>query len=102
MLDFTRKGCHKIVSSMLLPLFELPDPQICLQSSISGIIWEFPVGHSTSLDELEVRLQQIRNKIPQDIIHNFYASVQVSQDYNSKSCRQRVTPETGDCLKEIL
>ncbi|GFV06486.1 integrase catalytic domain-containing protein [Trichonephila clavipes] len=29
-------------------------------------------------------------------------NVQVSQDYNSKSCHQRVTPETGDCLKELL
>ncbi|GFY25750.1 integrase catalytic domain-containing protein [Trichonephila clavipes] len=28
-------------------------------------------------------------------------NVQVSQDYNSKSCRHRVTPETGDCLKEL-
>ncbi|GFW34758.1 uncharacterized protein TNCV_953861 [Trichonephila clavipes] len=25
---------------MLLPFFGLPDPQICLQSSISGIIWD--------------------------------------------------------------
>ncbi|GFT26506.1 uncharacterized protein TNCV_3603561 [Trichonephila clavipes] len=38
MLGLTRQRCHKTVSALLLPFLDLPDPQICLQSSISGII----------------------------------------------------------------
>ncbi|GFV94734.1 transposable element Tcb1 transposase [Trichonephila clavipes] len=38
MLGVTRQGCHKTVTSLLLPFLGLPDPQICLQLSISGII----------------------------------------------------------------
>ncbi|GFW68204.1 transposable element Tcb1 transposase [Trichonephila clavipes] len=33
------------------------------------------VGHPTSLNELEVRLQQIWNEMSQDIIQNLYASM---------------------------
>ncbi|GFT91170.1 transposable element Tcb1 transposase [Trichonephila clavipes] len=33
------------------------------------------IGHSTSLNELEARLQQIWNEISQDIIQNLYASM---------------------------
>ncbi|GFW56412.1 transposable element Tcb1 transposase [Trichonephila clavipes] len=40
MLGLTRQGCHKIVSALLLPFLGLSDPHICLQSSISGIIWD--------------------------------------------------------------
>ncbi|GFW80955.1 transposable element Tcb2 transposase [Trichonephila clavipes] len=36
----THQGCHKTVSTLLLPFLGLLDPQICLQSSISGIIWD--------------------------------------------------------------
>ncbi|GFT84932.1 transposable element Tcb2 transposase [Trichonephila clavipes] len=39
MLGLTWQRCHKTVSTPLLPFLELPDPQICLQSSTSGIIW---------------------------------------------------------------
>ncbi|GFV53456.1 transposable element Tcb2 transposase [Trichonephila clavipes] len=39
-LSLTRQGCHKTVSALSLPFLGLPDPQICLQSSISGIIRE--------------------------------------------------------------
>ncbi|GFU71362.1 hypothetical protein TNCV_2640671, partial [Trichonephila clavipes] len=31
----------------------LPDRQICLQSSISGIVWDLPSWASTSLNDLE-------------------------------------------------
>ncbi|GFW05596.1 uncharacterized protein TNCV_4983661 [Trichonephila clavipes] len=37
MLGLTRQGCYKTVSALLLPFLGLPDPQICLQSSISGM-----------------------------------------------------------------
>ncbi|GFX21346.1 transposable element Tcb2 transposase [Trichonephila clavipes] len=36
--------CHKTVSALVLPFIGLPDPQICLQSSIFGIIWEGELG----------------------------------------------------------
>ncbi|GFV59481.1 hypothetical protein TNCV_2825211 [Trichonephila clavipes] len=34
----------KTVSALLIYFFDLPDPQICLQSSISGIIWDGALG----------------------------------------------------------
>ncbi|GFX49842.1 transposable element Tcb1 transposase [Trichonephila clavipes] len=33
------------------------------------------VGHPSSLNELETRLEQIRNKMSQDIMQNLYASM---------------------------
>ncbi|GFW22650.1 transposable element Tcb1 transposase [Trichonephila clavipes] len=41
-------------------------------------IWdhlEWRVGHPTSLNELQARLQKIRNEISQDIMQNLYASM---------------------------
>ncbi|GFX98402.1 transposable element Tcb2 transposase [Trichonephila clavipes] len=40
MLGLRQQGCLKIVSVLLLTFLGLPDPQICLQSSICGIIWD--------------------------------------------------------------
>ncbi|GFU05378.1 transposable element Tcb2 transposase [Trichonephila clavipes] len=40
MLGLTRQRCHKTISARLLPFLGLPDPQIRLQSSISGILWD--------------------------------------------------------------
>ncbi|GFX54310.1 transposable element Tcb1 transposase [Trichonephila clavipes] len=53
----------------------LPDSQICLQSSLSGTIWDRRVGHPTSLNKLEARVRQIWNEMSQDIIQNLYASM---------------------------
>ncbi|GFS87668.1 hypothetical protein TNCV_2942481 [Trichonephila clavipes] len=50
MHGFTRQGCHKTVSALLLPFFDQLDPQICLQSSISGIIWDGPLKISCAGD----------------------------------------------------
>ncbi|GFW52255.1 transposable element Tcb2 transposase [Trichonephila clavipes] len=44
MLGLTRQCCHKTVSALLLPFLGQPDPQICLQSSISGIILDGELG----------------------------------------------------------
>ncbi|GFX88992.1 uncharacterized protein TNCV_2852921 [Trichonephila clavipes] len=44
MLGLTRQGCHKTVSALLQPFLVLLDPQICLQSSISGTIWDGKLG----------------------------------------------------------
>ncbi|GFV69783.1 transposable element Tcb1 transposase [Trichonephila clavipes] len=61
---------------VLLPFLGLPDPQICLQLSISGIIWDGELGmHPTSLKELETRFQQIWNEMSQNIIQNLYVSM---------------------------
>ncbi|GFX81189.1 hypothetical protein TNCV_1911811 [Trichonephila clavipes] len=41
-------------------------------------IWDhlgWRVGHPTSLNELEVRSQKIRNEMSQGILQNFYASM---------------------------
>ncbi|GFX23242.1 transposable element Tcb1 transposase [Trichonephila clavipes] len=38
------QGCHKTVSALLLSFLSLPDSQICLQSSISGIVWDGKLG----------------------------------------------------------
>ncbi|GFU57047.1 uncharacterized protein TNCV_1779141 [Trichonephila clavipes] len=35
MLGLTRQGCQKAVSILLLPFLGLPEPQMCLESSIS-------------------------------------------------------------------
>ncbi|GFX77071.1 uncharacterized protein TNCV_1072711 [Trichonephila clavipes] len=44
LLGLTSQGCHKTVSTLLLPFLGLPDLQMCLQSSISGIIWDGDLG----------------------------------------------------------
>ncbi|GFU94907.1 hypothetical protein TNCV_3508431 [Trichonephila clavipes] len=50
------KECHKDCLRTVTTLLGLPDPQISLQSSISGIIWDERVRYPTSLSELEARL----------------------------------------------
>ncbi|GFU66739.1 transposable element Tcb2 transposase [Trichonephila clavipes] len=39
-LPHTARVSYKTASALLLPFFGLSDPQICLQSSISGILWD--------------------------------------------------------------
>ncbi|GFU71088.1 uncharacterized protein TNCV_1216131 [Trichonephila clavipes] len=41
---YTARVCHKTLSALLLSFLGLPDPQICLQSSISRIIWDRELG----------------------------------------------------------
>ncbi|GFX08827.1 transposable element Tcb1 transposase [Trichonephila clavipes] len=62
---FTRQGCHKT----------LPWPARFPDVSPIEPIWDYlgrRVGHPTSLNELEARLQQIGNEMSQDIIQNLY------------------------------
>ncbi|GFU55935.1 transposable element Tcb1 transposase [Trichonephila clavipes] len=64
------QDCLRIVTT--LP--GLPNPP---HFSLIEDIWDhfgWRVGHPTSLNELEARLQQIWNKMSQDIIQNLYAS----------------------------
>ncbi|GFU56030.1 transposable element Tcb2 transposase [Trichonephila clavipes] len=65
------KKYHKTISALLLPFLSVPDPQICLHSSISRYHLERRVGHLTSLNEREARLQEIWNGMSQNIIQNF-------------------------------
>ncbi|GFW35289.1 uncharacterized protein TNCV_3004471 [Trichonephila clavipes] len=46
MLCLRRQGCHKTVSSRLVSFPGLPNPQICLHSTKSGIIWDGELGIS--------------------------------------------------------
>ncbi|GFY20676.1 transposable element Tcb1 transposase [Trichonephila clavipes] len=39
MLGLTQQECHKTASTLLLPFLDLPEPKICLQSSLFGVIW---------------------------------------------------------------
>ncbi|GFV28084.1 transposable element Tcb1 transposase [Trichonephila clavipes] len=73
--ELTQQGCHKTTSATLPPSPGLTDPQICHQSSISGIILGWQVRQPSSLVELEVRLHQLWNDMSQDIIRNLHASM---------------------------
>ncbi|GFT96263.1 transposable element Tcb1 transposase [Trichonephila clavipes] len=56
----------------------LPWPSRSPDLSPKEHIWDhlgWRVGHSTSLNELEARIQQIWNEMSQDIIQNTYASM---------------------------
>ncbi|GFX21339.1 transposable element Tcb2 transposase [Trichonephila clavipes] len=44
LLGFTWQNYHKTISALFLPFLYLPSPQIGLQSSISGIIWDGKFG----------------------------------------------------------
>ncbi|GFS86348.1 hypothetical protein TNCV_1681061 [Trichonephila clavipes] len=71
----------------------MSDPQICLQSSISGIILGWRVGHPMSLNELEARLQQIGNEMYQGILQNFcqviYSQFGLAIHQNDHQARRR-------------
>ncbi|GFV44895.1 transposable element Tcb1 transposase [Trichonephila clavipes] len=65
------RNCLHSVTSLSWPA---PSPDL---SPIEHI-WDhlgWRVGHPTSLNELEARLQQIWNEMSQDIIQNLYASM---------------------------
>ncbi|GFV77026.1 uncharacterized protein TNCV_690961 [Trichonephila clavipes] len=60
-LGLTWQGCHKTVSTMLLPILGLPYSQICLQSSISGIIWASWASHEFERTRGKVTANMKRN-----------------------------------------
>ncbi|GFS79569.1 uncharacterized protein TNCV_2370651 [Trichonephila clavipes] len=62
MLSLTRQGCHKTVSALLLSFLGLPGLHICLQSSISGIIWDGELGIP--------RVERIRGKVTANMERN--------------------------------
>ncbi|GFU39171.1 transposable element Tcb1 transposase [Trichonephila clavipes] len=70
MLGLTQQWCHNTVSP--------PWPTRFPDLSPIEHIWDRlgrRVGHPTSFDELEARLQQIWNEMSQDIVQNLYTSM---------------------------
>ncbi|GFU16005.1 transposable element Tcb2 transposase [Trichonephila clavipes] len=77
MLGLTRQGCHKTVSSLLLPLY-IPWPVRSPDLSLIEHIWDhlgWRDRHPMSFNELEARSQQIWNEMSQDITQNLCASM---------------------------
>ncbi|GFW54327.1 uncharacterized protein TNCV_3702881 [Trichonephila clavipes] len=72
MLGLTRQRCHKTISALLLPFPCLPDTQFVSNRAYLGSFGR-QIGNPTSVNELDVRLQQIWNEMSQDIIQNLYA-----------------------------
>ncbi|GFW95499.1 transposable element Tcb1 transposase [Trichonephila clavipes] len=68
----------RILQDCLCSVTTLPWPARSPDLSPIEHIWDHlgpGVGHPTSLNELEARLQQIWNEMSQDIIQNLYASM---------------------------
>ncbi|GFW13473.1 transposable element Tcb2 transposase [Trichonephila clavipes] len=76
MLGLTRQGCHKTncLSSVTTLSWPTRFPDLSPIEHIKDHLGR-RVGHPTSLNELEARLQQIWNEMSRDIIQNLYASM---------------------------
>ncbi|GFW73896.1 transposable element Tcb1 transposase [Trichonephila clavipes] len=76
--DNARPHTTKVSQDCLRTVTTLPCPTLSPDFSPILPIWDHfgrRVGNPTSLNELEVRLQQIWNEMSQDIIRNLCASV---------------------------
>ncbi|GFX46860.1 transposable element Tcb1 transposase [Trichonephila clavipes] len=73
--DNARPHTASVSQDCRLTVTTLLDTQICLQSSVSGDHLGRRIGHLTSFNELEARLQKIWDKMSEDIIQNLYASM---------------------------
>ncbi|GFX02641.1 transposable element Tcb1 transposase [Trichonephila clavipes] len=76
--DNARPHKARMSQDCLRTVTTLPWPSRFPDLSPIEHIWDHlrcRVGHPTSLNELEARLQQIWNKMSQDIIQNLYASM---------------------------
>ncbi|PRD28355.1 UNVERIFIED_CONTAM: hypothetical protein NCL1_32620 [Trichonephila clavipes] len=69
MLDLAQQGYHKTVSPCYNPSVAYPFPRFVFNRAYLGSFG------TTSLNELEARLQQIMNEMSQDIIQNLNASM---------------------------
>ncbi|GFT13049.1 transposable element Tcb1 transposase [Trichonephila clavipes] len=78
--DNARPHTARVSQDCLCTVTTLPWPSQSPDLSPIEYIWDHlgrRVGHPTSLNGLEARLQQIWNEMSQDIIHNLYASMLV-------------------------
>ncbi|GFU66397.1 transposable element Tcb1 transposase [Trichonephila clavipes] len=76
--DNARPYTARVSQDCLHTVTTLPWPVRSPDLSLIEHIWDHlgpRVGHFTSLNEREARLQQIRNEMYQDIIQNLYASM---------------------------
>ncbi|GFX18201.1 transposable element Tcb2 transposase [Trichonephila clavipes] len=76
--DNSRPHTARVLQACLHGVTTLPWPARFPDLSPIEHIWDYLVwriGHPTSLNELEDRLQQIWNEMSQDIIQNLYASM---------------------------
>ncbi|GFV61739.1 transposable element Tcb1 transposase [Trichonephila clavipes] len=76
--DNARHHTASVLQDCIRTVTTLPWPVQSPGLSPIEHIWDHlgrRVGHPTSLNELEARLQQIWNEMSQDIIQNFYASM---------------------------
>ncbi|GFV15483.1 transposable element Tcb1 transposase [Trichonephila clavipes] len=76
--DKARPYTARMSQDCLRTVITVPWPARSPDLSPIEHIWDHlgrRVGHPTSLNELEARLQQIRNEMSQDIIQNLYASM---------------------------
>ncbi|GFW88884.1 hypothetical protein TNCV_2683181 [Trichonephila clavipes] len=90
MFSLTWQGCHKTVSTLLLPFLVLPDPQICLQSRISGIIWYEAIGN-VSIVILSLGQQTRMASEPAPHSSNFHITLKFStKDVNNISEGRKV------------
>ncbi|PRD29350.1 UNVERIFIED_CONTAM: Transposable element Tcb1 transposase [Trichonephila clavipes] len=75
---FQQDNTSRVSQDCLRTVNALPLPARSPDFSPIEYIWDHlgrRVGHPTSLNELETRLQQIWNEMSQDIIQNLYASM---------------------------
>ncbi|GFV86389.1 hypothetical protein TNCV_1469511 [Trichonephila clavipes] len=95
------QGCHKTVSALLLPFLGLPDPQICVQSSISGIIFEThppkainipPLsGHNGIIYSDDKKAKELKNTLEESFQEN-------AEPYNEQGIKFVVESEIEDFL----
>ncbi|GFY22075.1 uncharacterized protein TNCV_3297191 [Trichonephila clavipes] len=71
-LSLTRQVCQNTVFALLVPSLACPIPRF-VSNRAYLVHWERRIGHPTSLNEVEARLQHIWNEMSQDIIQNMYA-----------------------------
>ncbi|GFX44296.1 transposable element Tcb1 transposase [Trichonephila clavipes] len=76
--DTARPHTAKVSHDCLRNVTTLPWPARCLELSPTEHIWVHlgtRVGHPTSLNELEAKLEQIWSEMSQDIMLNLHASM---------------------------
>ncbi|GFS92478.1 transposable element Tcb2 transposase [Trichonephila clavipes] len=76
--DNAQSHTTRVLQDCLHTVTTLPWPALAPDFSPIENIWDhlgLRVGHPTSLNELEARLQQIWNEMSQDLIQNLYASM---------------------------
>ncbi|GFW31659.1 transposable element Tcb1 transposase [Trichonephila clavipes] len=94
--DNARSHKARVSQDCLPTVTTLPSPARSPDLSPIEHIWdhlELRVGHPTSLDELQERLQQIWNEMSQDIIQNLYASMsdRIASCIRARSCIMNVS-----------